>query len=442
MSEQKNVLVLGAGMVSKPLVRYLLDVENIYVTMATRTVSKAETIIDGHPRGEAISWTVDDKEKLDDMIYKSDIVISLLPYIYHTTVAKICIKYKKNLVTTSYVSKEMQELDKKAKDAGVLILNEIGLDPGIDHMSAMEIIHQIQNRGGTIEHFSSYCGALPSVEANTNPLGYKFSWSPKGVVLAGKNDARYLKNGKVVKINTRDLFKDVSSLEIENLAKFDVYPNRDSIPYIEKYNIKKTKTMFRGTMRFPGWCELWDNFKKLNFLDEKVKETKGMSNKNFIALIIESKGEDIKNELSDYLCISRDSDIIKKFEWLGFFDENEIIKEDLSPFDLLFNILFKKLQFNKGEKDMVVLHHEFIGLYPDGKREKITSTMVDYGDPEGDTAVARTVSFPAAIATKLILQEKINLTGVHIPILSEIYEPVLQELEKIEIKFNITKKML
>ncbi len=442
MSEQKNVLVLGAGMVSKPLVRYLLDVENIYVTMATRTVSKAETIIDGHPRGEAISWTVDDKEKLDDMIYKSDILISLLPYIYHTTVAKICIKYKKNLVTTSYVSKEMQELDKKAKDAGVLILNEIGLDPGIDHMSAMEIIHQIQNRGGTIEHFSSYCGALPSVEANTNPLGYKFSWSPKGVVLAGKNDARYLKNGKVVKINTRDLFKDVSSLEIENLAKFDVYPNRDSIPYIEKYNIKKTKTMFRGTMRFPGWCELWDNFKKLNFLDEKVKETKGMSNKNFIALIIESKGEDIKNELSDYLCISRDSDIIKKFEWLGFFDENEIIKEDLSPFDLLFNILFKKLQFNKGEKDMVVLHHEFIGLYPDGKREKITSTMVDYGDPEGDTAVARTVSFPAAIATKLILQEKINLTGVHIPILSEIYEPVLQELEKIEIKFNITKKML
>jgi saccharopine dehydrogenase-like NADP-dependent oxidoreductase len=442
MSEQKNVLVLGAGMVSKPLVRYLLDVENIYVTMATRTVSKAETIIDGHPRGEAISWTVDDKEKLDDMIYKSDIVISLLPYIYHTTVAKICIKYKKNLVTTSYVSKEMQELDKKAKDAGVLILNEIGLDPGIDHMSAMEIIHQIQNRGGTIEHFSSYCGALPSVEANTNPLGYKFSWSPKGVVLAGKNDARYLKNGKVVKINTRDLFKDVSSLEIENLAKFDVYPNRDSIPYIEKYNIKKTKTMFRGTMRFPGWCELWDNFKKLNFLDEKVKETKGMSNKNLIASIIESKGEDIKNELSDYLCISRDSDIIKKFEWLGFFDENEIIKEDLSPFDLLFNILFKKLQFNKGEKDMVVLHHEFIGLYPDGKREKITSTMVDYGDPEGDTAVARTVSFPAAIATKLILQEKINLTGVHIPILSEIYEPVLQELEKIEIKFNITKKML
>ena len=442
MSEQKNVLVLGAGMVSKPLVRYLLDVENIYITMATRTVSKAEAIIDGHPRGEAISWTVDDKEKLDNMIYKSDIVISLLPYIYHTTVAKICIKYKKNLVTTSYVSKEMQELDKKAKDAGVLILNEIGLDPGIDHMSAMEIIHQIQNRGGTIEHFSSYCGALPSVEANTNPLGYKFSWSPKGVVLASKNDARYLKNGKVVKINTRDLFKDVSSLEIENLAKFDVYPNRDSIPYIEKYNIKKTKTMFRGTMRFPGWCELWDNFKKLNLLDEKVKETKEMSNKNLIASIIESKGEDIKNELSDYLAISRDSDIIKKFEWLGFFDENEIIKEDLSPFDLLFNILFKKLQFNKGEKDMVVLHHEFIGLYPDGKREKITSTMVDYGDPEGDTAVARTVSFPAAIATKLILQEKINLTGVHIPILSEIYEPVLQELEKIEIKFNITKKML
>jgi saccharopine dehydrogenase (NADP+, L-glutamate forming) len=428
----KNVLILGAGLVAKPLVRYLLDQPDFHVKVASRTVSKAEKLVGGHPRGEAQPLNVDDTATLKNLISQADLVISMVPYTHHVTVANLCIELKKHMVTTSYVSENMKKLDRKAKDAGILILNEIGLDPGIDHMSAMKIIHAVKNKGGRIASFYSYCGGLPAPEANTNPWGYKFSWSPRGVVLAGKNSARYLKDKKEVNIPSQDLFTHFWEMQIEGLPKFEAYPNRDSVPYIELYGISDTDSMYRGTFRYPGWCQTMKKIVELGFLDDKEMDVAGLSYADFLRkLIKKQKGTDLKKELATYLKIGENSEPIKRFDWLGLLSDEKLPCEKGSPLDIFANRLLEKLQYQEGERDMIVLHHEFIAEYPkDKKKEKITSTLIDFGIPHGDSAMSRTVGLPAAIGATLILQEKIKATGVHIPVTPLIYEPTLKELEK------------
>jgi saccharopine dehydrogenase (NADP+, L-glutamate forming)/spermidine synthase len=435
----RNVLLLGAGLVAKPLVRYLLDQQDIQVTIASRTLSKAEKLIEGHPKGKALQWVVEQDEELKKLIEDADIAISLLPYTYHTKVANICIDLKKPMVTTSYVSQAMIDLDSKAKQAGILILNEIGLDPGIDHMSAMKIIHNVKSKGGEIEGFFSYCGGLPAPEANTNPWGYKFSWNPRGVALAGKNTGKYLKDGKEVFIPGEELFANYSIINIEGLGDFEAYTNRDSIPYIEKYSINETKSMFRGTLRYQGWCDTWKKMVEIGFLDETVwDDIKGISFKDFMGRLISSNG-DINKDLAAKLNIDESSDIMKRYEWLGLLSDEKIELEKGSPLDVLVHLLLEKLQYGEGERDMIILRHEFFCYYPeDGRREKIVSMLVDFGIPKGDTAMARTVSLPAAVGTKLMLEGKIKEKGVKIPVRPEIYEPVLLELENLDIKFKET----
>ena len=434
----KEILVLGAGMVSKPLVRYILEQTDYFVKIATRTISKAEKIIDSHPHGEAHELDVHDNIKLEKLIAKSDIVVSLLPYTYHVRVAHHCLKHKKHMITTSYVNKEMQELDKKAKNMKILILNECGLDPGIDHMSAMRIIHKIKDNNGKIKGFSSYCGALPSLEANNNPMGYKFSWSPRGVLLASKNSARYLKNGKEIKIPGEKLFEHYTIKKIDGIGHFENYPNRDSIPYIQKYGIPETQTMYRGTLRHIGWCETMKKIADLGYLDEtKIDDLEKLVSYRDLTrkLIKNSKNNDLKKDLARYLNIETYSAVMKKIEWLGLLSNKKLPENQHSPLDILNTLAIEKLRFENGERDMVILHHEFTAEYP-SKKEHITSTMIEYGIPYGDTAVARTVGLPAAIATKMILEEKIETPGVHIPITPEIYNPILDELEHIGIVFN------
>ena len=435
----KNVLLLGAGLVAKPLVRYLLDQEDIQVTIASRTLSKAEKLIEGHPKGKALQWVVEQDEELKKLIEDADIAISLLPYTYHTKVANICIDLKKPMVTTSYVSQAMMDLDSKAKQAGILILNEIGLDPGIDHMSAMKIIHNVKSKGGEIEGFFSYCGGLPAPEANTNPWGYKFSWNPRGVALAGKNTGKYLKDGKEVFIPGEELFANYSIINIEGLGDFEAYTNRDSIPYIEKYSINETKSMFRGTLRYQGWCDTWKKMVEIGLLDETVwDDIKGISFKDLMGRLISSK-DDIGKDLAAKLSIDESSDIMKRYEWLGLLSDEKIELEKGSPLDVLVHLLLEKLQYGESERDMIILRHEFFCYYPeDGRREKTVSMLVDFGIPKGDTAMARTVSLPAAVGTKLMLEGKINEKGVKIPVSPEIYEPVLLELENLDIKFKET----
>lgn len=431
----KSVLVLGAGMVSRPLVRYLLDKTDFNVKIATRTVSKAEKIINNHPRGEALSLNVNNLSELKSLIPDADIVVSLLPYTFHVTVAELCIRHCKDMVTTSYVSDAMRALDEKVRDNGLIILNEIGLDPGIDHMSAMRIIHQVQNNGGKIISFSSYCGALPAPEANTNPFGYKFSWSPKGVLLASKNSARYLKDKKDISISAEKLFENYNIKYVPGVGHFEDYPNRNSLPYIDVYGIHTTETMYRGTLRNVGWCETMKKIADLGLLDEEEKDWRGMTYEDFIRKLINSpEGSDLESELAKYLHIDKYSTVMKRLKWLGLLSNKPLPVQKGSALDILCSVMLEKLRFKGNERDMVVLYHEFIAYYPEEKKkEKITSTLVDYGIPGGDSAIARTVGLPAGIGVKLILQGKINIKGVCIPVIPEIYEPVLQELESLGI---------
>jgi len=433
----KKILILGAGLVARPLVRYLLDQPDYEVEVASRTVSKAVKLIDNHPQGTASELNLKDEEGLKEKIAQADVVISMVPYSFHPKVAKYCIDYKKNMVTTSYVSEVMKNLDAEAKKAGILILNEVGLDPGIDHMEAMRIIHEVEENEGEIQSFISYCGGLPAPEANTNPFGYKFSWSPMGVLLAGKNSAQYLKDGEQIFIPDKDLFSHYSLINIEGLGEFEGYPNRNSLPYIQLYSIPSTKTMLRGTLRNKGWCPTLKKIVDLGLLDEGEGDWSGLTYKDFLNKLMNDPAEkDIKKALSNYLDIEESSDIISRFEWLDFLSDNPLPLTKGSALDILGAKMLEKLQYEEGERDMIILQHQFKASYPGDKKEKIISTLIDFGIPHGDTSMARTVGLPAAISTRLILEAKIQITGVHIPVIPEIYAPILQELKELGIIFK------
>ena len=439
----KKVLILGAGLVAKPLVRYLLDQPDFKVEVASRTVSKAIKLVDNHPDGTAKELNLKNEEGLRDKVANADLVLSMVPYAFHPKVAKYCIDFRKQMVTTSYVSEIMKNLDDEAKKAGILILNEVGLDPGIDHMEAMRIIHEVEEKGGEIISFTSYCGGLPAPEANTNPFGYKFSWSPIGVLLAGKNSAQYQEDGQQVFIPSESLFEDFKIVPIEGLGDFEGYPNRNSLPYIDLYKIGSTRTMLRGTLRNLGWCKTMKNIVDLRLLDEEEKDWTGMTYAGFLRNLLDESAEtDLMKALASKMGMEENSDIIQRLEWLGLLEEKPLPVEKGSALDIIGALMLEKLQYETGERDMIVLEHTFVASYPDGKKEKITSTLVDYGISGGDSSMARTVGLPAAIGTKLILEGKIQEVGVHIPITPAIYVPILEELKGMGIAFSEKKEWI
>lgn len=429
----KNVLVLGAGLVSKPLVVYLLE-KGFRVKVASRTVSKAEALIKGFENGQAESLNVNNQQQLQNLIQDTDIVISLVPYTHHVQIAKICIELKRHLITTSYVSAAMQDLDEAAKDAGILILNEIGLDPGIDHMSAMRIINDVEKRQGKVISFQSYCGGLPALQNNNLPFGYKFSWSPRGVVMAGKNNGQFLEDSKVIFIPSKDLFKNYVIIDIGGLGSLEAYTNRDALPYKDLYGLKDAHTVFRGTLRNIGWCYAMKKAQELGLFDDAERQDLiGLSYRQMVAKLIGSvEYDNIISNTARFLNLETHSTVIKNFKWAGLFDDDPV-SSDNNVMDIFCALLQKKLVMDKNELDMIVLYHQFTAEF-DGKEEVITSTLIDNGIPNGDSAMSRTVSLPAAIATTLILEEKIKLAGVHIPVQPEIYNPVLDELSQLNIE--------
>jgi len=438
----KKILVLGAGLVTRPLVRYLLNQPDFYVTVASRTRSKAEAIVAGHPCGATLALDVSDEAALESAIASHDLSISMLPYVHHPTVARLCIKHRKHMVTTSYVSEAMRAMDDAAREAGIIILNEIGVDPGIDHMSAMRVIDRIHAHNGRVLSFTSWCGGLPAPEANTNPLGYKFSWSPRGVLLAAKNPARFLKDGQVVEIPGEKLFDHYEIVPIESLGDFEGHGNRNALPYIDTYGIPETKSMFRGTLRNIGWCPTMKRIVELGLLD--TTERDDLAGLTFAQLTAQLIGQpdatDLKAAVAARLGLERDSQVMHNLEWLGLFG-NDPVPAEKTLLDVLTAQMLKLMAYQPGERDMLIQQHEIIAEYPDHK-EKTVATMIDFGIPYGDTSMSRTVGLPAAIGTRLILEGQIQEVGVHIPVKPVFYEPVLNELAELGIALTEKTEIL
>lgn len=431
----KKILCLGAGLVARPYIQYLSD-NDFHVIVASRTISKAERLIEGCKNTEAVAFNIaKDDELLEELTKKVDLVCSLLPYTFHVKAAKVAIRYKTHFCTTSYISDEMKALEDDANKAGILLLNECGVDPGIDHMSAMKIIDDVHNNNGKITSFTSFTGGLPAPEANNNPYGYKLSWSPRGVLLAGRNNAQFRRDGQEIIIPGSELFENCEPMEVPGIGTFEGYPNRDSLSYIDIYNIQETKTMLRGTFRNMGWCGTLDKIADLGLLDIKERSLEGMTYASLMRELTSTSDSDVKSAVAKTCNIESNDAIITRLEWLGLFEENQIPSGVNTVLDALCNLFEEKLKYTAGERDMIVMHHEFIAEYPD-KKQKITSTLIDYGIPNGDSSMSRTVALPVAIASKMILDGKITLTGVHRPIIPEIYEPILQELEKLDIKMD------
>lgn len=431
----KKVLILGAGLVAKPMVEYLL--ENGYgLTIASPMKERADAMINRNPNGIAIDWSMDDPAMLEKMISEHDLAVSLLPYKFHPDVAVICLRQRKHLVTTSYIQPAMKHLDDEVKEAGLLFLNEIGLDPGLDHMSAMKIIDHIHGTGGSVEEFYSLCGALPAPEAADNPLRYKFTWSPKGVILASRNSALYLRNGKETYIDSVNLFKDRFSYNFPGVGELEVYPNRDSISYREIYGIPEAKTMYRGTFRYPGWCESLDAMKSIGMLDDRSADYEGSSYSDFVAGLAKIGKTDLKKQLAARLGIGETSEAIRSLEFLGFFENTKLNYIESTPFEITSDRMIERMMLGDNEKDIVLLRHIIRASYPGRKGEVIRSSMMDTGSPSTNTAISRTVALPAAIAVKMILEGKMFLSGVYSPVVPQIYIPVLNELRQLGIVMN------
>lgn len=437
----KKVLVLGAGYVSRPLVRYLLE-HDFELTVADCAVERAKKLVAGHPRGRALFCNIDNAAALAALVRECDVAISLLPAVRHIDVAKHCLDAGKHMVTASYVSPQMRALDGEAKKKGLLFLNELGVDPGLDHMSAMSVIHQEQRDGATLVGFSSWCGGLPAPEANDNPFGYKFSWSPKGVLLAARNSAKFLRDGKLVEIPNERLFSDPPIVDITNVGSFEGYPNRDSVSYIDTYGFDaNVKDMFRGTLRNHGHCKLFTQLIRLGILeDSPQREFKGLT---YRALMEQIFGRPLEQTIPQKLGLKKDESPFAALAYIGLLDEKPVEIERGSLMDMLADRMNKALQYKPGERDMLIMKHDMTFTYDKGaRRERVTALLVDYGIPGGDSSMARTVSLPAAIAVRLLGEGKIAVRGVRIPVLPEIFQPILAELERLKISFVETRVKL
>ncbi|MBN1149685.1 saccharopine dehydrogenase NADP-binding domain-containing protein [candidate division WOR-3 bacterium] len=438
----KNILLLGAGLVAKPLVDYLLSFEDIQLTIASRSGDKG--LLSGKERGVSRKWNVEDRAELQKLVDSNDLVISLLPADYHPIVAECALKSSKHMMSTSYLSPKMRSFDEEARSKGLLFLNECGVDPGMDHMSAMKIINAEKSSGNKIKTFISFCGGLPAPSSCDNPLNYKFSWSPRGVLVAATSPAKYLKKGKVVEIDGMTLFENCESVEVGDVGVFDGYPNRDSTIYREIYGLDDIETLLRGTLRFPEHCELFKRMVKIGlFSKEKMDFSNDPTYSGMLAkLISNSKKENLAEHLSKYMQTEENGDIMKKLKWLGLFSDEPLPLKNAAPIDLMTELMKTKMNFKHGEVDMIVMKHRFEIECSDKRTKEITSHFVYYGTPNGDSAMSKTVSLPVAIAARLFLDGKINLTGVRIPVVPELYLPILEELANLGMSFREDEKYI
>ncbi|VAV83477.1 Saccharopine dehydrogenase [NADP, L-glutamate-forming] [hydrothermal vent metagenome] len=442
----RKILVIGSGKSSSYLIKYFLDkaeAEQLQITIGDINTDNANTLIGNNTHANAITLDVFDEQSRAEAIKNADIVVSMLPARFHIEVAKDCIKYGKNMVTASYVSKEMQALNEDAKAKGVIFMNEIGVDPGIDHMSAMEVINRIRDKGGKIILFESFTGGLVAPESDTNLWNYKFTWNPRNVVVAGQGSAaKFLQEGKYKYIPYNRLFRRTEFLEIEGYGRFEAYANRDSLKYQHTYRLDNTKTMYRGTMRRVGFSRAWQMFVLLGMTDDSytIDDSENMSYRDFVnAFLPYSPTDSVELKLRHQLKIDQDDIVWDKLEELNVFNDSKMVGlKKATPAQILQKILMDSWTLGEDDKDMIVMYHKF-GYEIDGEKHQIDATMVAIGENQTYTAMAKTVGLPVAIATLSILNGKITTPGVQIPIRKEVYEPILKELKDFGIVFHEKK---
>lgn len=437
----KKILLIGAGKSATNLIDYLLNnsvTENWKVTVADMDLDVVNEKLGGHPNGQGIKLDVSNEVELEKLIESQDMMISMLPPFLHMKVAHLCIKHKKNLTTASYVSEEMKALDADAKKAGILMLNEIGLDPGVDHMTAMEALDKLRNRGCVITGFESFTGGLMAPESENNPWKYKFTWNPRNVVMAASGGAvKFLQDGKFKYIPYHKVFRRTEVIDIDGFGEYEAYANRDSIKYIDLYNLEGVKTIYRGTLRRVGFSRAWDVFVQLGATDDSylMENTSKLTHREFInSFLFYHPTDSVETKLAMLLKLDHDSDEMRKVAWLGMFKDEPVgLTKPSSPARILQHILEKKWTLEAGEKDMIVMWHKF-NYVEHGIPHEMNATLAVKGDDDTHTAMAKTVGIPLGIAVKNILNGKITVNGVHIPNLKEIYHPVLRELETFGIK--------
>ncbi|MCW3085219.1 MAG: putative saccharopine dehydrogenase [Bacteroidetes bacterium] len=435
----KNILLIGAGRSASCLIKYLLDhstAENWNVTVADVSLELVQQKTNNHPNSRAIAIDINDEMQREQEITRADLVISMLPAFMHMSVATDCVRLKKHLATASYVSKEMAALNDEAKAAGIILMNEIGLDPGVDHASAMKIIDEIHEKGGELTLFKSYCGGLVAPESDTNPWGYKFSWNPRNVILAGQGTAQYIENGKYKYIPYNRLFTQTDMIEMDGNRKYEAYANRDSLSYRHFYNIENIPTMLRGTLRMPGYCKAWNVFVKLGLTDDtyKIEASDTLTYRELMEAFLPQGKQTVKEKLIAFMGAEMDAETLSRIEWLDLFGDRKIRMENASPAQILQDLLEEKWKLEENDKDLIVMQHQFEYML-NGELKKINSSLVVKGEDQTYTAMAKTVGLPLAITAKLILQGKIKARGVTIPTIKEIYEPLLQELETYGVQF-------
>lgn len=439
----RKILIIGAGRSAGDLVNYLLskaESEQLFLTIADISLENAQKFTQNQIHAAPLALDIFNQEERQNAVQEADIVISMLPARFHIEVAKDCLAFGKSLVTASYISDEMQALDEHVKNKGLVFMNEIGLDPGIDHMSAMQVIDRIRDKGGKILLFESFCGGLVAPESDTNLWNYKFTWNPRNVVLAGQGGAaEFIQEGKYKYIPYHRLFRRTEFLDVEGYGRFEGYANRNSLKYREVYGLQDVLTIYRGTMRRVGFSRAWNMFVQLGMTDDsyRLQDTENMSYREFVNLFLPySLTDSIELKIRHSLKIDQDDLMWDKLVELDIFNTDKTIGiKNATPAEALQKILMDKWTLAPDDKDMIVMYHK-IGYSLNGEKKQIDAKLVVVGEDQSHTAMAKTVGLPVAIATLKILNGEITSPGVQLPIRKEVYEPILKELQEHGVVFN------
>jgi saccharopine dehydrogenase (NADP+, L-glutamate forming) len=439
--DKKHILILGAGRSSSSLIHYTISQAKLYdwlVTVGDISRHAAEERIAG-TTAKAIAFNIEEQETSKKIIAQVDLVVSVLPAHLHIKVAYLCLELRKHLLTASYVTDEMKDLDQKAKTNNLIFLNECGLDPGIDHMSAMQVIDKIRNSGGKLHSFESFTGGLIAPETDPgNPWRYKFTWNPRNVVMAGQGTAKFLQEGQFKFIPYQQLFLRTTPISVEGYGEFEGYANRDSLKYLDTYNLQGIKTILRGTLRNKGFCKAWNILVQLGCTEDnyQMEGVNKMTHRGFVNSFLEfSPNESVEEKFCKTFNLSPLGGEMKKFEWSSLFSDELVGLSKGTPAQILEHILNKKWKLNAGDKDFIIMWHRFV-YEINGVKKEIQASLAAIGEDEINTAMSKTVGLPLAIAAKLVMEGKIKSRGVLTPVDKEFYEPILNELGNLGIRLT------